>query len=108
MLEPFIFSPELESELSASWAPSGSPAPSAPNPAIALALRRSVQRYLQRSDRNVAAIVCTTALRPPLADFLRRSGLEVDVYSYAELPPEVELKPSDVMNMEDAVHLSAV
>ncbi|MBC5829058.1 MAG: FHIPEP family type III secretion protein [Candidatus Eremiobacteraeota bacterium] len=106
-LEPFIFAPELESELSASWAPTGSPSPSPPNPAIALALRLRVQRYLQRSDRNAAAVVCTTALRPALADFLRRSGLEIEVYSYAELPPEVELKAADVMNMEPA-QLSAV
>lgn len=52
-------------------------------------------------------MVCTSALRTALADFLRRSGFELDVYSYAELPPEVELKPADVMNME-AAQLSAV
>lgn len=106
-LEPFIFAPELESELSASWSPAGLSAGTPPDPATALALRKRVKRYVLRTERDGAAVVCTSALRPALADFLRRSGFELDVYSYAELPPEVELKPSDVMNMELA-QLSAV
>jgi len=106
-LEPFIFAPELESELTATWAPSGLAGGTPPDPGTALVLRARVERYLQRTDRNVAAVVCTSALRAAVADFLRRSGFELDVYSYAELPPEVELKPADVMNME-AAQLSAV
>ncbi len=76
ILAPFIFAPELESELSESWVSGGVPGAGAPNPAIAIAVRERVLRYQQRTAPDVAAVVCTSALRPALADFLRRSGCE--------------------------------
>ena len=42
-------------------------------------------------------MICTAALRPLLADFLWRSGLHVDVLSYAELPPDLALRPAGVL-----------
>jgi flagellar biosynthesis component FlhA len=47
-----------------------------------------------------AALVCTTALRPLLADFLLRSGVRLAVYSYAEVPPETRLIPASILKEE--------
>ncbi len=101
-LEPFIFTPELESELSATWIYAGTAQRTAPDPALALELRVRAQRYVENARRDGAAVVCGAGLRPALAEFFRRSGLTLDVYSYAELPPEVELKPLDVMSLEQS------
>ena len=61
-------------------------------------LFRSVaSSYAASVVRERAAIVCTGALRPALADFLSRFGVAVDVFAYAELPPELELRPAVVL-----------
>lgn len=72
-------------------------------PQTAVAIRRRVEAYRQEVPRERAALVCTAALRPALADFLIRSGLSVDVFSYSELPPEVQLLPAGMLNDERAV-----
>ena len=56
-----------------------------------LALRARIEAYAARTPRDRAAVVCTAALRPMLADFLLRSGLRIGVYAYGELPNEVAL-----------------
>ncbi|HEY5427194.1 MAG TPA: hypothetical protein VIJ77_11640, partial [Candidatus Tumulicola sp.] len=94
-LEPAIFEPEFERRLTASWIGGGAEAGA---PAIALALRERLERYAARVPRDRAAILCTAALRPMLADFLLRSGLRVGVYAYGELPSELELRPADVVD----------
>lgn len=100
-LDPLIFAPEIEARLSASWlAPPGG---AALEPELALTIRDRIERYRQEVPRERAALVCTAALRPVLADFLLRSGSGVEVYSYAELPPEVQLEPAGVLNEALAV-----
>jgi flagellar biosynthesis component FlhA len=92
-LEPIVMEPELESELHG-WLVSGSIVPSAE---LALHVRGSIEAYAQRVARERAALVCTAALRPALADFLHRFGLGVDVYAFGELPPELEIRPASVL-----------
>jgi len=66
-------------------------------PATALALRARIERYSERTRRDRAAVVCTSALRPVLAEFLQRSGIPVSVYAYGELPNELALATSEVI-----------
>ncbi|MEO6913601.1 MAG: flagellar biosynthesis protein FlhA [Candidatus Baltobacteraceae bacterium] len=89
VLEPLIFDPELERDLIAMA------------PELAVAIRDRVEQYKQTVARDRAAIVCTAALRPVLADFLIRSGVELPVFSFAEVPPEMQLIPSDVVKRGD-------
>jgi flagellar biosynthesis protein FlhA len=92
VLEPAIFDAEFERHLIASW----SGGIEATLPSIALALRERVERYAARVPRERAAIVCTAALRPLLADFLLRSGIGVGAYAYGELPNDLELTPAEI------------
>ena len=92
-LEPLIFAPDFESELQ-TWLGDGL---LAPRPEVALHLRAGVSAYVARVPRERAALVCTAALRAALSEFLRRFGLRLDVFAYAELPPELELIPAVVM-----------
>jgi flagellar biosynthesis component FlhA len=41
--------------------------------------------------------VCSAALRPVLAELLHRCGVDVDVFAYHELPPELPLQPSEIL-----------
>ncbi|MGA8533720.1 MAG: FHIPEP family type III secretion protein, partial [Candidatus Tumulicola sp.] len=97
ILEPAIFDAEFERRLVAGWDGHGAAAAS---PATALALRRQIERYAARVPRERAAVLCTTALRPLLADFLLQAGVRVGVYAYAELPPDLDLAPAEVVSEE--------
>jgi flagellar biosynthesis protein FlhA len=101
-LEPLLIAPEFEAELTA-WLLAGT-APAQPE--TALYLRRAASDYAARVPRERAAVVCTAALRAPLADFLQRAGAQLDVFSYAELPPDLELRPSAILE-RPAAALSA-
>ena len=92
-LEPLLLDPALERDLVASWSGSGG----APDAGIARRIADRVERYMKETPAGRAALICTAALRPLLADFLRRSGLPVEVFSYAELPPELALRPAEVL-----------
>ena len=94
LLEPAIFEAEFERRLAASW--SGLAA-AAVAPGSIAALRERLERYAGRTARERCAIVCTAALRPMLADFALGSGLRVPVYAYGELPPELELRPAEML-----------
>ncbi|HVA29515.1 MAG TPA: flagellar biosynthesis protein FlhA, partial [Candidatus Baltobacteraceae bacterium] len=76
-LEPLLIDPECELDT---------------DPRTAIALREDVEAYLTNGPRD-RAILCTAGIRPALADFLLRAALHVDVFSYAELPPELPLHP---------------
>ncbi len=93
-LEPAIFDPAFERRLAASWSAFGS---NACDPETALAVRARIEDYATRTPRDRAAVVCTAALRPMLADFLLRCGLRIAVYAYGELPSDVTLAPSEVI-----------
>ncbi|MBD5657807.1 MAG: FHIPEP family type III secretion protein, partial [Candidatus Eremiobacteraeota bacterium] len=92
-LEPLIVDPAFETELHA-WLVDGT---LAPLPETALHVRTVASEYVTRVPRERAALVCTAALRPALADFLRRFGLRLDVFAYGELPPELELRPAMIL-----------
>ncbi len=93
-LEPAIFEPEFERKLVAAWCQFES---DALDPGTALTLRARIDAYAARTRRDRAAVVCTAALRPVLADFLQRSGIRVSVFAYGELPNEIALVPSEVI-----------
>jgi len=93
-LEPLIIDPVFERELHA-WLVDGS---LSPQPQTAVHLRDVVAAYGKAVTRERAALVCTAALRAPLGDFVRRFGSPLDVFAYAELPPELELRPAMVLS----------
>jgi flagellar biosynthesis protein FlhA len=95
-LAPLILAPELETELAAVWSPESTLA--APRPELALQLRSQVEAHLARAGEEGAAVVCTAAVRGGLAQILRRLGVHVPVYSYVEIPPEIELVPAGVVS----------
>jgi flagellar biosynthesis protein FlhA len=93
LLEPLIVGPEVEAELLASWSADGD---LAPRPETVLALRSAVDDYVATVRRDRAAVICTAALRPNLAELLRRFGASVEVFAYGEVPSEIELRPAAV------------
>jgi flagellar biosynthesis protein FlhA len=93
-LQPALLEPEFERRLSASWSVHGADASA---PGVALMLRSRIEAYAAATPRDRAAVVCTAALRPWLADFLLRSGVRVDVFAYGELPAELDLRPADII-----------
>ncbi|MDE2481673.1 MAG: FHIPEP family type III secretion protein [bacterium] len=94
-LEPLILAPEYERELTSAW--NGPGGEGALEPGRALALRDDVAAHLAGAARERAVIVCMGPLRPLLAEFLLRSGLRTEVFAYAELPPELALRPAGVL-----------
>jgi flagellar biosynthesis protein FlhA len=96
-LEPLVLEPELERELARAW--TGAGAEPAPDPERALLVRDAVAAYAARVPRERAAVLCGGALRPALADFLLRSGIRVEVFGYAELPPELNLAPAGMIEL---------
>jgi flagellar biosynthesis protein FlhA len=94
MLAPLLLEPQLERRLAESLAAGGG---AAMEPDLALAIRDRAECYAAEAPSQGAAIVCTAAVRPMLADFLARSGVRLSVYSYAEVPPEIRLMPSAVI-----------
>jgi flagellar biosynthesis protein FlhA len=69
-------------------------------PMRAAELRDAVAAYAARVPRERAAVLCGSALRPALAELLLRSGVRVDVLSYAELPAELPLAPARTLESE--------
>ena len=103
LLAPAIFDPPFERRLIAEWCGNGETV----DAEIAMTLRAQIDGYVARTQRDRAAIVCTSVLRPVLADFLLRSGVRVAVYAYGELPNELTLTPSEVLNVEEPNALAA-
>ncbi len=94
-LEPIIFDTDFEERLVAAWCRYGN---EGLDPATALALRGRIEKYAAAMPRDRAAVICTAALRPALADFLLRSEIRVSVYAYGELPNELTLAPAEVIS----------
>ncbi len=91
-LEPLMLDAECDRDLAREWTGLGGQA--VPDPQRAIALRDEVTAYVRQVARERAAVLCSAALRPVLADLLLRSGVRVDVLSYAELPTELPLEPA--------------
>jgi len=91
VLEPAILDPAFERELTRAWAEDG-----APDPRAVRALRERLDEYLEGRPAD-PALVCGGSLRPLLAEFLGRSGLPLEVFGYAELPPDLQLQPALVL-----------
>ncbi len=97
-LTPMIFDADFEERLAAAWCRYGN---EGLDPATALALRARIEEYASAMPRDRAAVICTAALRPALADFLLRSGIRVSVYAYGELPNELTLAPTEVISQAE-------
>lgn len=97
VLEPLILDPELESELARTWAAYGENAHA--DPETALWLRQRIAAHAGAPGRERAAVVCTAGMRPLLADLAARAGIRVEVWSYAELPAEMQLVPAEVVKL---------
>ncbi len=85
-LEPLLLDPEFERRLGADM-----------EPQAALTVRERAQAYAASVPPARAALLCGTGVRALLADFLCRSGVRLNVYSYAEVPTEIQLLPSEVL-----------
>jgi flagellar biosynthesis protein FlhA len=92
-LAPLILDPDFERELVRVWADGAG----APDPADALELRSAADAYLA-APPSEPALICTSPLRPLLAEFLGRSGPRLEVFSYAELPAGMQLQAAAVVN----------
>ncbi len=97
-LEPLIFDASFERRLAAAWRGQGT---DGLEPGTALALRARIESYGATMPRDRAAVLCTSALRPVLADFLLRSSVRVNVYAYGELPNEIVILPAEVITLEE-------
>jgi flagellar biosynthesis component FlhA len=97
LLAPIAFDPEFERSLVDAWTGGALPA----SAATAAAVRDRISSYAASIPRERAAVVCTAALRPLLADFLLRSGVRVSVFGYGELPPELVLEPAAVLGAHE-------
>jgi len=82
-LQALLLDPQLERDLG-----------TIAEPQNALRVREEVEEYLATAPPESAALVCTAAVRPFLADFLLRSGVRLDVFAYGEVPPELRLAPA--------------
>jgi flagellar biosynthesis protein FlhA len=93
VLRPLMIAPELDAELTRMWGADGL----APDPATALHLRTSVERFVSDAAAAPHALVTTATLRPMLAEFFERVGPRVDVYAFAEIPAGVRVEPAGVV-----------
>jgi flagellar biosynthesis protein FlhA len=92
-LDVVLLDPDLERSvaMTAEDGAVGSPAPER-----VLALRVRVAELVESRGGEPLAVVCTAAARPLLADILHDLG-GVEVFSYAEIPPEVGLRALEVL-----------
>ena len=102
-LEALILSPPMERELADAWIPSSEGAAAAPDPALAVRLRDFAGSYAASLPRERAAVVCAARLRPLLADFFWRAGIGLPVFSYAEVPADVQIVPRALFGAEPAI-----
>ena len=99
-MEPLLLEPQLERDLLESLAMSAGTV----DPALAMTIRERAEAYALRVPAHRAALLCTSAVRPMLADFLGRSGLRLSVYGYGEIPAEVRLVRSEVIEAVKGSH----
>ncbi|MGR4064940.1 MAG: FHIPEP family type III secretion protein [Vulcanimicrobiaceae bacterium] len=85
-LEPLVFDADLER------------AGESLDPVLALAIRDRIAAFAGAATQGRRSVVCGAALRPVLAELLQRSGVDVDVYAYHELPPELVLRPVEILS----------
>ena len=93
-LDALILDPGLEHDLVRSW----TGVDAVPDAERALWLREQVARHAAVSPMQRATVVCTAALRPVLAELILRAGIPAEVFSYAELPADMQLLARDVVN----------
>ncbi len=88
-LAPLLLDPVFERSLLSAWAGD----PDGADPQAAIALRERVAGWARRAGRARLPILCGGLLRPLLAEFLARSGVEAEVLAFSELPPELAVAP---------------
>ncbi len=94
-LAPLLLEPALERTLLQAWSGGDTL-----QPQETMCVRERIAAYAGRTTREQAAVVCTGTLRPLLADLLARSGVQVDVFAYGELPPEMQINAAEIVPPE--------
>ena len=89
LLAPLLLDPLFERSLLSAW---GGDADGV-DPQAAIALRDQIVRWARRVGRARLPILCGGLLRPLLAEFLARSGIEAEVLAFSELPSEIPVVP---------------
>jgi flagellar biosynthesis protein FlhA len=92
-IRPLMIAPAFDAELCRMWGSEGL----APDPATALHLRASVERFTADPSFAPHAVVTTAALRPLLADFFERIGPRIEVYAFGEIPASVAVEPAALL-----------
>ncbi len=91
-LNVLMFDPEFEKRVAAEW--NGG---EMPDPALALYVREQVEAYARSVPPGRATVVTTFAFRRTLAELLARFGMHADVFAFSELPGELNVRPSVVL-----------
>ncbi|HEY5348264.1 MAG TPA: FHIPEP family type III secretion protein, partial [Candidatus Lustribacter sp.] len=94
-VRPLILAPAFDAELARMW---NSETGLAPDPQTARHVREGVQRFLADPAFAPHAVVVTGPLRPLLAEFFERVGPRIDVYAFGEIPPGIDLEPTQVLD----------
>ncbi len=92
-VEPLLLDPELERRLAESL----HAGPLGVEPEAALWIRDQAAAYARSLPEGHGMLLCTGSVRPLLADFFLRSGLRLNVCSYAEVPSEVRIVPAGIV-----------
>lgn len=87
VLTPFLFDPEFELRFADSFTGALSV-----DPRVLAPVRAAIEAYANSGKGQQMAIVCTAMLRHHLADLLGRFKLDLPVYAFHEIPPDVELR----------------
>ena len=90
-LAPLVFDPEFERELLATWSDGRQP-----DPSVAMSIRDAISTFIAHRSPQQASVLCTAGLRPLMAEFVLKSGLEAEVFAYAEMPPGLRIRPEEV------------
>src|SRR5262249_31766060 len=64
-----------------------------PNAQLALYVRDRVEQYVRSMPPGRATVLCTSIFRRTLSDLLVRFNVAVDVFTFNELPAEIDVKP---------------
>jgi flagellar biosynthesis protein FlhA len=68
----------------------------APDPQLAVTMRDALVSYAAQCEGH-GALVCSSLLRPALAEFVRRFEIGLSIFCYAEVPRGIEVEPLAVM-----------
>ena len=90
-----MLDPEFEHRLNGQWGGQG--VLNGPDPRVVVHVRERIDAYVRGVPPGRAAIVCTAPFRRALADLVDRFAVNVAVYAFGEIPPEIEVRPVSII-----------